>query len=59
MVISKELGRFASLNNNIYIAADPTPVDIDHSALAGGPTIFTYESWRPIYFKLLSSNKTM
>ena len=25
----KQLGRYASLNHNIYIAADPTPVDVD------------------------------
>ena len=31
----KQLGRYASLNHNIYIAADPTPVDIDHAAHAG------------------------
>ena len=34
----------ASLNHNIYIAADHTPVDVDHAAHAGGPTMFTQES---------------
>ena len=28
----KQLGRYASLNRNIYIAADPTSVDVDHDA---------------------------
>ena len=27
---------FASLNHNIYIAADPASVDVDHAAHAGG-----------------------
>ena len=30
----KQLGRYASLNYNIYIVADPTPVDVDHAAHA-------------------------
>ena len=30
----KQLGRYASLNTNIYIIADPTPVDIGHAAHA-------------------------
>ena len=25
----------------MYIAADTTPVDVDHTAHAGGPTMFT------------------
>ena len=33
----KQLGRFASSN----IAADPTPVDVDHDVHAGAPTMFT------------------
>ena len=36
-----QLCRFASLKNNIYIAADITPVDVDHDARAWTPTIFT------------------
>ena len=28
-------------NHNIYIVEDPTPVDVDHTAHAVGPTIFT------------------
>ena len=32
----KQLGRFASLNNDIDIAADSTAVDVDHVAHAGG-----------------------
>ena len=28
--ILKRMGRYASLNHNIYIAADTTPVDVDH-----------------------------
>ena len=31
----KQMDRHASLNHNIYIAADPTPVDVDHAAHAG------------------------
>ena len=27
----KQLGRYASLIHNIYIAADPTPVDVHHA----------------------------
>ena len=30
----KHLGRFALLNHNIYIAVDPTRVDVDHAAHA-------------------------
>ena len=37
----KQLGCFASLNQNIYIAADPTPVDNDHAAHAGRLTMCT------------------
>ena len=29
---------FASLNHDIYIAAEPTPVDVDHAAHAGAFT---------------------
>ena len=34
-------GRFVSLNHNIYIVARwiPSPVDVDHAAHAGGPTM--------------------
>ena len=35
----KELGRFTSLKHNIYFAADPTPLDVENSAYAGGPTM--------------------
>ena len=28
----KQLGRLAFLNHNIYTAAEPTPVDVDHAA---------------------------
>ena len=28
----KKLSRYASLNHNIYIAADPTPGDVEHAA---------------------------
>ena len=35
----KELGRFTSLKHNIYFAADSTPLDLDNSAYAGGPTM--------------------
>ena len=31
-IILKQLGRFVSLNRNIYIAAGPTIVDVDHAA---------------------------
>ena len=34
----KQLGRFASLNHNIYITTDPTTVGVDHAVLAGWPT---------------------
>ena len=33
-------GRFVSLNHNIFIVADHTPVDVDHAAHSGCPTIF-------------------
>ena len=38
---TKQLGCFASLNHNIDIAADstPGPVDANHAAHAGGPTM--------------------
>ena len=32
---------FASLNNNIHSATDPTSVDIDYAAHMGGPKMFT------------------
>ena len=35
----KQLDRYASLNHNIYIAADPTHADVDHAVHAGGSTI--------------------
>ena len=38
---SHVLGRFASLNHNIYILVDPSPVDIDHAVHASEATIFT------------------
>ena len=37
----KQFGWLASLNHNIYIATDPTPLDVDHAAHAGGPTMCT------------------
>ena len=37
----KQLGRFASLNHNINFVVDHTPVDVDHSAHAGGLTMCT------------------
>ena len=37
----KQPGRFTSLNHNIYIAAYPTPVDVDHAAHAGELMMFT------------------
>ena len=39
----EQLGRSVSLNHNIYTAADPTPVDVVHAALLGGPTMFTQQ----------------
>ena len=30
-----QLGRYDLLNNNIYIVADPTPMDVDHATHAG------------------------
>ena len=33
--------RIKELNHNIYIAADPTLVDVDIAARAGGPTLCT------------------
>ena len=30
----KQPGRYVSLNHNIYIAADPTPVEVDQAAHA-------------------------
>ena len=33
--------RFASLNHNIYIAANPTPLAVDHATHAGAPTMCT------------------
>ena len=42
--ISKRLCYLASLNhNNIYIAADPTHVNVDHAEHVGGPTMFTQQ----------------
>ena len=38
----KQLGRFASLNLNIYNAVDHAPVDFDHAAHAGGLTTCTH-----------------
>ena len=35
----KQLRRFASLNHNIYIVSDPTPVDVDHDAHAWATAI--------------------
>ena len=37
----KQLSRFASLKHNIYIVADPTPVDVDYAAYACEPTMCT------------------
>ena len=51
--LKTQSSRFVSLNHNIYIAADPTPVDLDHAAHAGGPTMcIPSEFWRHTYFKL-------
>ena len=33
----KQLGRFASLDYNIYLVVDPTPVDVDHAEHRMGP----------------------
>ena len=30
-----QLGHYASLNHNIYIVAEPTPVHVDHDAHVG------------------------
>ena len=30
------MGRYASLNQNIDVMADPTPMDVDHAAHAFG-----------------------
>ena len=30
----KEVGRYVSLYQNIYVTIDPTPVDVDHAAHA-------------------------
>ena len=38
--MNKQLGRYASLKHNIYIAVDPTPVDVDHAAHACGLPLF-------------------
>ena len=51
-MISKQLGRFVSLNHNIYIASDHTLMEADHIAHAAGPIIFS-ESRRSIYFNNL------
>ena len=45
------MGRYASLNHNIYIAVDPTTVDVEHAAHACNcivrPQYLFSESWRP------------
>ena len=35
-VLKKWMGRYASLNQNIDVMADPTPMDVDHAAHAFG-----------------------
>ena len=40
---SEQLGRFASLHHNIYVAADHTLVDVDHAVDADGLTMFTHD----------------
>ena len=39
----KQMCRFASLNHDAYIVADPTPVDAVHVAHAGGPILLTQQ----------------
>ena len=57
-VVLKQVCSFASqsLNHNIYIAVDPTPVDVAHAAHAGhcivDPQCLLSESWRPTYFNI-------
>ena len=54
-LVSKQLGRYASLNSNIYIAADPTPVVVEHAVRACHcivrPQCLLSVSRRPTYFK--------
>ena len=50
--VLKQLGRFASLNHNNNITAEPSHVEVNHSAHACGPTICTQLIMMTIYFKL-------
>ena len=53
----KQLGRLASLNHNIYIAADPTHVDeVDHAVHVGEPTMCTQRIMTIHPFTSLSGN---
>ena len=45
--IIKHLGRFASLNQNINIASDPTHMNVDHAAHASWSTMFTQSVMTP------------
>ena len=58
--IFKQLDRHASLNHNIYIADNPTPVDVDHGAYVCHfivrPQFLLSESWRPSCFRLIWSD---
>ena len=38
----------------MYIAADTTPVDVDHTAHAGGPTMFTLDDFQNYKYFLCS-----
>ena len=51
----KQLGRYASLNRNIYIAADPTSVDVDHDAHVWC-TMFTRRIKCFLYFSITRIN---
>ena len=54
----KALGRLAFLNHNIHTAADPTPVDVEHAAHSGWPTMSTNHDDPPALV-LLSANYNM
>ena len=47
------MGCFTSLSNNIYIVADPIPVDVDHAVHSCGPTMINQRiiTNRSTYFK--------
>ena len=64
--IKHQLSRFASLIHNIYILTDPTRLNVDPAAHAGGPTTFAQRivttdeqtvqrSWSDIFMKRLTS----